>query len=226
MSATATANAPLQPQPPGKDAGKKKMKPTAYSAATDSTNRNALTRLARQSGIISLHRISKIFLQEIYQQKLEEVLRKSSLFTEKADRKRLFVTDVESALQSMGQNILFSANQKLKTCPSYARKTPKAEGAGKFHKGTVAKREVEKIRKKESGCLFVAKQNFRRYATTSVKKLNPAITFQEGALALLQVAVENTLSAITDGAAMIAERAKRTTVQPEDIALSAKLQGY
>lgn len=193
-------------------------------ATEDSSIIPSLVRLARRCNVISLNDDAKSTLQQLYQEKLEEILRTSLIFTANNKRKRLFVEDVENALKSMNLNVLFSLKQSIKTCPSFVRKQPKSKNSPKFHKGTVARRQVEKIQK-EIGSLFIPRENFNRYARQFVNQYQeqngmPEITFQDKVITLVQFAVESELCTITENAHKILETRKQSTLTGNDILLA------
>lgn len=179
----------------------------------------AITRLARQSDITQLNEGAKLSIRQIYQNQLENILRNTLLFTQNAKRKRLFIKDVEEALNMMGQSVVFSPDQVLKICPSFVRKEKKAKNSGKFHKGTVAKRQAKKIQK-NSGYLFVPRENFKRYCKAYVHRINDTITFQDKSLDLVQLAVEDFITRICVGARRIVDNRKQISVKSKDILLS------
>lgn len=110
-------------------------------------------------------------------------------------------------------------------------KTPKVEGKRaapkkphRFKPGTVALREIRK-QQKGSDCLAFPKQPFQRLIREIAQDFKDDLRFEAGVCDLLQLAAEDYLIKICQGANMAAIHAGRETVYPKDVQLCRVLKG-
>lgn len=118
-----------------------------------------------------------------------------------------------------------------KSSTSKSPKTSKKSGIGKltpkrphrFRPGTVALRKIRKYQK-NSDCLIFPKLNFARVVAEIYQDLQQDIRFQKGTIALIQLATEDYMVDLAEGAILAAIHADRETVFPRDFQLVRRLK--
>lgn len=204
----------------------------------------ALLRILRRAGV---KRVSGLLYEElrgVLKVWLEGIVKGTVIFTEHARRKTVQLSDLEASLSNSGIQLAAGLNentnrtQSLQSCnsrgkrsnkePAEAKPKKKAEEktkkAHRFRPGTVALRDIRK-HQKSSDCLAFPKQPFQRLIREIAQDFKDDLRFEAGVCDLMQLAAEDYLIQICQGANAAAIHAGRETVYPKDVQLCRLLRG-
>lgn len=214
----------------------------------------ALLRILRRAGVKRVSALVYEELRGVLKAWLEDVVRSTVVFTEHARRKTVQLSDLEAALSSKGIELAAGLNenaqrtQSLQSCNSRGKRgggskteekteKPKSSKGGKkadseekakkhhrFRPGTVALRDIRK-HQKSSDCLAFPKQPFSRLIREIAQDFKTDLRFEAGVCDLLQLAAEDYLITLCNGANMAAVHADRETIYPKDIQLCLYIRG-
>jgi histone H3 len=204
----------------------------------------ALLRILRRAGV---KRVSGLIYEElrgVLMVWLRTLVRDTVIFTEHARRKTAQLSDLEASLSNNGIKLAAGLNentrrtQSLQSCNSRGKKSKKeaaapsekkeagekAKKSHRFRPGTVALRDIRK-HQKASDCLAFPKLPFQRLIREVAQDYKDDLRFEAGVCDLLQLAAEDYLIKICQGANMAAIHAGRETLYPRDVQLCRVLRG-
>ncbi len=189
--------------------------------------KNAIARLLHRAGVLRINSLVYDEIRGVMKMKLETVMRTILTFTEHEKRKTIMEQDVYAAAEQLGTVLVAGLNKKanhtknLRKCkPEHHSETPKKR---KSKPGAVALQKIRKYQK-ESDCLLIPKENFRRLTLELCQDMTESVRFQREVILLIQLWIENYIVDLCRDANLLALHAGRLTVFPADIQLVRQIR--
>lgn len=197
------------------------------AALGSALTRNGAVRLARKAGVKYLSGMATWELRGVMKVYLDAVLKDACTLADYQRRKTVTVEDVKRALEGLSERKRLGCNTTKhigtpsdKGCILY--EPGKSKGGHRWHRGTVALRQIKHYQK-QSECLLLPRSPVKRVVKLCASDyLLFARMSAEAALAIQEM-LESYLVATLKSANLSAIHAKRVTVQPKDIQLARRL---
>lgn len=183
----------------------------------------AIQRMSKQAGVKRMSMLVYEEIRGIIKLELENILRNAIVHVEHDRRNTLKTADVENALKSVKLNPAFA--EGYPTCRSNIHSKYKKDPDAKPHRwksGTESLRQIRRAQK--TTCLHMAKLPFSRFVREVAQDFMTNLRISKNAFILLQVSIEKCIVDLLTDANLIAIRARRQTLFPEDIQLARRLK--
>lgn len=198
------------------------MAPVEYNSTAEEITKNALRRLLHRAGVKRVNSAVYEELRAILSVKLEQVMDVIVTMTEMNGRKTIQEVDIYDAAKELGTALVAGLNRKAKHTNNLRKCAPEPKGktgTRRHNPGTIAMKKIKKYQK-ESDCLLIPKQNFKRFVVTLAKQLGgDEIRFQKDVILLIQLWVESFIVELCHDAYLLSTHAGRDTLYPKDIQL-------
>lgn len=210
--------------------------------------KNAICRLLYRAGVKRIGISVYDEIRKIMTRKISDVMLRVILFVDYDNRKTVMEEDVKNAAEHLGINMLAGLNKNahktknLQGCISSANIT--TSSSRRYKPGMVALKKIKKFQR-ESDCLLIPKQNFKRLTLDISQKLdkkftkykqgyiplwiekengrNDTLRFKKEVIYLVQLWIENYIVKLCTQANLLAQHAKRETVYKKDVKLAKNI---
>lgn len=187
----------------------------------------ALQRLLRRAGVKRMSDPVFIVLRDIIKNFSSKIVKNIMIFVQASKRKTVQVEDLKAALLSIDIYLAAGLNinsknpgKTIQSCNSVGKSGPvrKVEETKKLEPGTRAIKSIN-YHQKNSDCLAIPKENFKRLVRFLASSYVEDIRFSEGVIDLFQLVVEDHIISICKKAYKCTIFDKRDTIHAKDIEL-------
>jgi histone H3/H4 len=208
---------------------------------TEKITKPALQRLLRRAGVKRTSEPVFNILRHVVQIYLDQIIKKIIVFVKVSKRKTMQLEDLYIALENMNVYLVAGINVKSKnpgktlmSCNSIGKSGPVKkvsksveEEEPKKHKksGNSAIQSIN-YHQKNSDCLAIPKENFKRLVKQISIDYMEDIRFSEGVIDLLQLVVEDFVISISEKAYKCTIFDKRDTIHLKDIELVLEIINF